>query len=82
MAKEKLYHVEVTVKYTEACLIKANSKKEAIEIYKKGDFEINVSPYSDENIWNSDNVRTETLGMSDYGDYIWSSAIAREVNKD
>jgi len=78
---EKIYQVEVTVKMVEICLVKAKSKKQAIQIFKDGDLDDNTSIYSDKTIWSSDEVKTHMLGGSDFGDYLWSGATAREIKE-
>ena len=81
MSKEKIYQVEVPVKSIEMCLVKARSKAEAIRIFKEGDFDENPSVYSSENIFNSNEIKTHRLGSSDFGDYLWGSAKATEVEQ-
>ena len=76
---EKIYQVTVGVKISESCFVKAKSKKEAIQIYKDGNLKDNPSIYSDKNIFNSDEIKTEMLGISDNGDYLWGSAEAIEI---
>lgn len=81
MVKEKIYQVEVTVKYTEMCLVKAKSKRQAIQIFKDGDLEDNPSIFSGKTIWNNDEIKTHMLGSSDWADYLWSGAAATELKE-
>lgn len=82
MKEEKIYQVEVTVKSVEICLVKAKSKKQAIKIFRDGEFQDNASIYSNDSIFNNDEIKTHILGSGYGGDYLWSGATATEIKEN